>query len=91
MEDHPDEDIYSHLSVAVAFIEAALATGGRVLVYCTAGISRSATVVMAYIIHRSRISVEAAYEVVRASRPFVRPNKGFTDQLHVRAIDGLHC
>ena len=32
--DLPDEDILSHIEVAVAFIREAIANGGNVLVHC---------------------------------------------------------
>lgn len=48
VQDHEFEDILIHLPDACLFIEKALNTGGRVLVHCVMGISRSATVVCAY-------------------------------------------
>lgn len=43
LPDHPAADILRHLPAAVAFVREALASGGRVLVHCAAGVSRSAT------------------------------------------------
>ena len=44
LPDHPAADILRHLPAAVTFVREALASGGRVLVHCAAGVSRSATV-----------------------------------------------
>lgn len=44
LPDHPAADILRHLPAAVAFVRDTLASGGRVLVHCAAGVSRSATV-----------------------------------------------
>ena len=44
LPDHPAADILRHLPPAVAFVRDALSSGGRVLVHCAAGVSRSATV-----------------------------------------------
>ena len=44
LPDHPAADILRHLPAAVTFVHEALASGGRVLVHCAAGVSRSATV-----------------------------------------------
>lgn len=44
LPDHPAADILQHLPAAVAFVREALTSGGRVLVHCAMGISRSATV-----------------------------------------------
>lgn len=48
VQDSEYEDILIHLPNACHFIEKALGSGGRVLVHCVMGISRSATVVCAY-------------------------------------------
>ena len=36
-------------------------SSGRVLVHCLAGISRSPTVVIAYVMHHLRLSIDDAY------------------------------
>jgi len=54
---------------------------GCVLVHCMAGISRSSTIVIAYLIVRRGWSFEKAYEHVRTARPTIRPNDGFMQQL----------
>ena len=46
------------------------------------GISRSATVVIAYLIATSQMTPREALAAVRAKRPIVRPNRGFMTQLH---------
>lgn len=46
------------------------------------GISRSATVVMAYLIATSQMTPQEALAAVRAKRAIVRPNRGFMSQLH---------
>ena len=46
------------------------------------GISRSATVVIAYLIATSQMTPHEALAAVRAKRAIVRPNRGFMQQLH---------
>lgn len=58
---------------------------GTVLVHCQAGISRSSTIVTAYLMRRNGISREEAFEMVRRVRGHVKPNAGFWDQLGVYA------
>ena len=40
-------------------------SSGRVLVHCLAGISRSPTVVIAYVMHHLRLPIDDAYRYVR--------------------------
>eukprot|EP00753_Platysulcus_tardus_P015869 PLAT5321.2.p1 GENE.PLAT5321.2~~PLAT5321.2.p1 ORF type:complete len:268 (-),score=14.82 PLAT5321.2:72-875(-) len=90
LDDEPEEDIASTFPTAIAFIQKALAEGGGVLVHCTAGISRSCTIVCAYLMATQRISVEEALHVVRSARKWVKPNPGFIAQLTQYEMEVLH-
>ncbi|KAH7054676.1 phosphatases II [Auriculariales sp. MPI-PUGE-AT-0066] len=80
--DAPMFDILQHLPRCVEFVRQALEGSGRVYVHCQAGISRSATVVTAYIIQTQRRSVQSALELVRAKIKCVQStNAGFMEQL----------
>lgn len=65
----------------IEFISRALDSGGRVLVHCAAGISRSVAVVVGFLMHRRCISRDEALQIVQANRPIARPNDGFMAQL----------
>ncbi|XP_054153561.1 dual specificity protein phosphatase 22-like [Oppia nitens] len=54
-----------------------------VLVHCRAGISRSATLVTAFLMKRYRLPYSEAIRVVRSKRPSVNPNAGFVTQLQL--------
>uniref|UniRef100_A0A8C2X6S9 Protein-tyrosine-phosphatase n=1 Tax=Cyclopterus lumpus TaxID=8103 RepID=A0A8C2X6S9_CYCLU len=54
---------------------------GRTLVHCSAGRSRSPTLVIAYLMRFEGLSLRRAHEVVLDQRPFIRPNAGFWRQL----------
>ncbi|ATY60507.1 Dual specificity catalytic domain [Cordyceps militaris] len=56
--------------------------GGGVLVHCHQGVSRSASMVIAYIMRKQRISVDDTLAAVKAKRR-VRPNPNFMEQLRV--------
>lgn len=79
--DSPDCDIAALFDECIAFIDAALASGGRVLVHCFAGRSRSASVVLAYLMRVHGMALADALEHLRAVRPVVCPNSGFMRQL----------
>ena len=55
--------------------------GGRVLVHCHAGVSRSATVCMAYIMKTLCYDLRSAYDFVKRRRSCVSPNLHFMGQL----------
>jgi len=53
----------------------------RVLVHCLAGMSRSATIVIAYLLATTPMTAQEATEFVRSKRSIIRPNYGFAIQL----------
>ncbi|KAM9844793.1 LOW QUALITY PROTEIN: dual specificity protein phosphatase 18 [Aulostomus maculatus] len=55
--------------------------GGGTLVHCAAGMSRSPALVMAYLMRYRGVTLQQAHRWVQDSRPFVRLNVGFWDQL----------
>ena len=79
--DDPGTDISEHFGECGGFIEKGVQAGGRVLVHCFAGVSRSATVVVAYLITHRGMTYDQAIAVVREKRPKVNPNVGFLEQL----------
>eukprot|EP00760_Papus_ankaliazontas_P032917 PhM_4_TR6080/c0_g1_i1/m.74634 len=78
IDDDPSVDIFSYLEEAVTFLENERDEKGHgVLVYCMAGASRSATIVMAYLMKTMRLSVEDALLLAKEKRQHVHPNIGF--------------
>lgn len=61
-------------------VPSSAATGG-VLVHCQAGVSRSASVVIGYLMWKEQISYQEAYAAVKRCRPIIWPNDGFICQL----------
>jgi len=80
--DSKDADIACHFEPVSAFITSALAEGGCVLVHCYAGQSRSAALLVAYLLLTSpEMRLGQALEQVQAGRPCACPNIGFIVQL----------
>ncbi|KXJ12801.1 Dual specificity protein phosphatase 19 [Exaiptasia diaphana] len=78
--DIPETRIDQHFSEMIDFINTGC-RDGAVLVHCNAGISRSSTAVIAYLMHSMRMTLSDALELVREARPVAKPNDGFMKQL----------
>jgi len=78
--DDKREDILSYFEVCFEFIDQGRESGG-VLVHCQKGQSRSATVVVAYIMKTQKESLEKALQFVKERRKCIDPNPGFLTQL----------
>ncbi|KAF8155595.1 hypothetical protein B0H34DRAFT_659598 [Crassisporium funariophilum] len=83
LDDTEDADILMHFLPSIQFIQAELAKGRGVLVHCQAGISRSSTIVAAYLMYSKQLDPETALELLRKARPSIEPNQGFLQQLEV--------
>ena len=77
MQDHYDYPIHMHFDTSYEFIEKSRSEGKNVLVQCHAGVSRSATIVCAYLTKKHKIKAEEALRLVREKRPRAKPNQGF--------------
>ncbi|KAK0091677.1 hypothetical protein PV326_002863 [Microctonus aethiopoides] len=79
--DSPIVDISKYFYPAANFIEDALSTtSGKVYVHCVMGVSRSATLVIAYLMIKRHMLAEEAIRLLRESRA-IHPNHGFLEQL----------
>ncbi|XP_066582561.1 dual specificity protein phosphatase 15-like [Prorops nasuta] len=79
--DRPEQNLSQYFSQCNDFIHAARLRGGNVLIHCLAGMSRSVTVAVAYIMSTTTLSWKEALKVVRVSRSIANPNAGFRQQL----------
>lgn len=76
--DHAAEPIREHFKECVDFINS---VDGAVLVHCAAGVSRSATIVIAYLILHEKMEYHNAIAFVKQRRRIIKPNHGFLLQL----------
>lgn len=79
MRDKPDQDITQYFPSMYATIEAGMQKGG-VLVFCFAGVSRSASIVLSYLMQLRHEDYRSALSYLNTRRT-VCPNKGFEEQL----------
>nr|XP_020635486.1 dual specificity protein phosphatase 5 [Pogona vitticeps] len=81
VEDSHTADISSHFQEAIEFIDCTRRAGGKILVHCEAGISRSPTICMAYLMKMRKFRLEEAFDYIKQRRSLISPNFGFMGQL----------
>ena len=81
VDDIPNAKIDTSFDDAIAFIDESLTSGKGCLVHCFAGLSRSATAVIAYLMAKQGMRLDEAYMLTKKGRPNIYPNDGFFDQL----------
>ncbi|XP_023249894.1 dual specificity protein phosphatase 18-like [Seriola lalandi dorsalis] len=79
--DSPVTPLGDHFDEVADKIKLVAERGGRTLVHCNAGVSRSASLCMAYLMKHRGVTLLEAHRGVRTCRPIVRPNNGFWKQL----------
>lgn len=82
--DFETQNIAQYFNESFEFIENALKQNesNRVLVHCNAGISRSASFVIAYLLQKRLFKCyKDAYNHLKKARPVIEPNRGFEKQL----------
>eukprot|EP00164_Ancoracysta_twista_P004265 GFYU01005749.1.p1 GENE.GFYU01005749.1~~GFYU01005749.1.p1 ORF type:complete len:340 (-),score=66.55 GFYU01005749.1:7-1026(-) len=86
----PDEEhvnIRDYFNTVIEFIQKAKDSGGKVLVHCVQGMSRSATLVIAYLMTTYRWTLRESYTWVKKKREMIYPNKAFLIQLRDYEIE----
>ncbi|XP_074774664.1 protein phosphatase Slingshot homolog 3 [Athene noctua] len=79
--DEETAQLLPHWNDTFLFLSRVRACGGRALVHCRMGLSRSAATVLAYAMKEFGWPLERALRHVRHCRPGVLPNPGFMRQL----------
>ncbi|XP_051512605.1 dual specificity protein phosphatase 22-A isoform X2 [Myxocyprinus asiaticus] len=79
--DASSQNLSQHFKESIRFIHECRLNGGACLVHCLAGVSRSTTMVVAYLMTVTSYGWEECLTAVKAVRSFVGPNYGFQQQL----------
>ncbi|XP_008308850.1 dual specificity protein phosphatase 22-A [Cynoglossus semilaevis] len=79
--DASNQNLFQHFKKCIGFIHQCRLNGGACLVHCLAGVSRSTTMVVAYMMTVTTYNWEECLSAVKAVRSFVGPNSGFQQQL----------
>mmetsp|Transcript_17244 Transcript_17244/g.23966 ORF Transcript_17244/g.23966 Transcript_17244/m.23966 type:complete len:506 (-) Transcript_17244:27-1544(-) len=82
IEDDHRENIAQYFAKCHEFMDNALSDErNAVFVHCAAGISRSSTMVISYLMAKQKMSFTDAYQHVKSQRQIISPNQGFQQQL----------
>ena len=81
VNDDPDENITEATANATQYISDCIGKKENVMVVCRVGVSRSASVVIAFLIQYENMAYQDAFDVVKSKRPIISPNFGFCNFL----------
>lgn len=84
LNDHVFETLDDKFWNAYEFTKTAINQGGKVLVHCRRGISRSAALCVAYLMEAKSMTFNEAFNTLKKQRPAININQGFVDQLKAR-------
>jgi protein-tyrosine phosphatase len=81
VDDVESEDISQYFKPAIEFIQSCCEPN-NILVHCGAGVSRSATIVIAYLMKEFNMTYDLAERFLKLKRSIIQPNDGFIKQLN---------
>jgi len=81
--DSLSSNLSVHFDPVGKFIDDEISRGGKVLVHCLAGVSRSSSLVMAYLVRYKNFNLMDAYDYVAEKRKIIEPNDAFFYQLTI--------
>ena len=77
VEDDKNSNLLHYFKECIEFIESA----DKIFIHCMCGVSRSPSIVIAYLLWKTHCSYYDAYYFVKNRRRFIYPNEGFVEQL----------
>ncbi|OMJ89281.1 hypothetical protein SteCoe_8578 [Stentor coeruleus] len=89
IEDSETQTLEYILPEALRFIHNAVLNRQKILIHCNAGVSRSGSILVAYLMASNKIDYKQALRMAKNSRPCIDPNPGFAKQLNSLDINYL--
>jgi hypothetical protein len=81
INDNLTQDIRPILPITTEFIARHISNFKNVLVFCGAGVSRSGSIIIGYLMMHHRLDYGSALKLAQISRPIIQPNASFEFQL----------
>ena len=75
--DDAKTNITEHMGEISDFLSHVESIGGRVVVHCISGVSRSVAVILMHLILAHYVPLLTAHRYIKSGRPFIDPNEGF--------------
>lgn len=79
--DLPEASLENTIIETNQIIERVRKENGRILIHCNAGVSRSSSICIAYLMQIRKMTFDDAFVAVKTKRECIRPNDGFIKQL----------
>jgi len=79
--DYALQDLLPFYEESHRFMDECLASGGKILVHCQMGVSRSGSLVLSFLMRMNRWDFDEAYKSVQTRRAMLDPNIGFQVQM----------
>ncbi|XP_044283812.1 dual specificity protein phosphatase 22-A-like isoform X1 [Varanus komodoensis] len=79
--DSSNQNLMQHFKECIRFVHECRLHGGGCLIHCLAGVSRSTTILVAYLMTVTSLGWEECLTATKAVRSYVSPNFGFQEQL----------
>jgi hypothetical protein len=90
IEDNHFQNPFKYYDSIYNDTEIALSNNKRVYIHCEKGISRSATIVIAYLMKKNKWNLENALNYVKTKKPNIAPNTSFVKYLQIFEQDLYH-
>jgi protein-tyrosine phosphatase len=81
IDDSLDQNLAVYIPSSMEFIDEVLVSGGNVLIHCHAGISRSASMTIAWLMKTQDWDFDTAHSYVKSKRKVIHPNSNFVNVL----------
>ena len=81
VDDSCNQNIQDYFPGALGFMRKHTNLGHAILIHCVMGMSRSASMVLLYLMHEYKLSLKECYDQVKIQRPFINPNPKFLKEL----------
>ncbi len=82
IDDHPAVNIIEPLEKCILIIDEGLNKNKKILVHCLMGKSRSASIILGYLMKTNKLDYDTACQIINEKREYpIEPNIGFMVQL----------